>query len=575
MATLVVPGVRVEARFDVLPPLPAQAGILGIVGIVDRPPANGGLIGVTKVTELRQLLGLGTEVSMPEAVHAIANGASEVVVAPVVGGSPASLSLLNANAQAAVLLRCRSNGGWGNQLRAEVRGIANANGDMVRVGLQLLASGRVVESFADLRVSPGQPDDLFDTLNRQSRYVVALDPGFVDALPTPGTYSFNGAGDPIGINEQGGTDPLLQLLPNDEAEPTGLSVQIQVVDGKVRLEVFQGGLQERFTDLVMNPDDDQYLPYVLLAQSRLIRVRSLNSLPEGQRLPAATGSLQSFTGGRSPSVAQYQTAIDLLADDPRIDLILASIEPVRTNPAGTVLTASDHNSEVRQIHQALVAHAVMMAENGAPRIAFGSVTADEQPSLDKIKDHAATVRNRRFVLVSPAGAEGAVAGMIGRLNPQDSPTFKPVPLFNLSPAQYRESELNRLLGPSTNLLVVQQRTGRGVIVLRGLDTTGDQISVTRVADQAIRETKAISENFIGRLNTDDARMALKQQIIATFTRMERNGALVPSTDGSDPAFLVDVYSTQQDFAQGIVRVDIAVRPVRAIDYIYATIRVKN
>ncbi|NWN33463.1 phage tail sheath protein, partial [Klebsiella michiganensis] len=53
------------------------------------------------------------------------------------------------------------------------------------------------------------------------------------------------------------------------------------------------------------------------------------------------------------------------------------------------------------------------------------------------------------------------------------------------------------------------------------------------------------------------------------------GSLVPSTDGTSPAFTVDVYSTQLDFAQGIVRVDIAVRPVRSIDYIYATIRVRN
>jgi hypothetical protein len=29
-----------------------------------------------------------------------------------------------------------------------------------------------------------------------------------------------------------------------------------------------------------------------------------------------------------------------------------------------------------------------------------------------------------------------------------------------------------------------------------------------------------------------------------------------------------------DFAQGIVRVDVAVRPVRAIDYVYATITVE-
>jgi hypothetical protein len=35
-----------------------------------------------------------------------------------------------------------------------------------------------------------------------------------------------------------------------------------------------------------------------------------------------------------------------------------------------------------------------------------------------------------------------------------------------------------------------------------------------------------------------------------------------------------VYSSQQDFAQGIVRVDLAVRPVRAIDYIYATVLVQ-
>jgi hypothetical protein len=216
-----------------------------------------------------------------------------------------------------------------------------------------------------------------------------------------------------------------------------------------------------------------------------------------------------------------------------------------------------------------------MADDGAPRIAFGSITGSEAEDLDMIKDHASAVRNRRFVLVAPPGAAGLVAGSIGRLPSHHSPTFKPLPLHGTAPSEYRESQLNRLLGPSTNLLVVQERAGRGIVVLRGLDTTGDQISVTRVADKAIRETKAISENFIGRLNSEEARIALQQQIIAVFTQMEREGALVPSTDGIDPAFIVDVYSTQDDFAKGIVRIDIAVRPVRAIDFIFATIRVKN
>ncbi len=563
MATLIVPGVSVETRFDVLPPLPAAAGILGAVGIVDRPPTAGGLIGVTKVSELREVLGPGTEASMPEVVHALANGTREALVSPVAGGSPASLTLLNSQSNPAVILRVRSNGAWGNALRADVRTITNAAGAVVRVALRLLRGGRVEEGFEDLQVLPGAADDFFETINLRSRFVVALEPGFANVFPAENTYPFLEPGAPVDVPEAGGARVLMQLLPAAGVQPTGLSTRVTVANNRVNVQVFQGGLQEQFSDLSVDPDSDQYLPFVLLTQSRFVHVRPLSSLPENARLPVATNAPVPFQNGTSPSVAQYLEAIERLGDDPRIDLVLASIEPGRSD------------TDVRQIHQALVAHAVQQADAGAPRIAFGSVTAAEQPNIAAVRDHAATVRNRRFVLVSPAGAEGAVAGLVGQLPPQESPTFKGVPLFNLSPARYRESELNRLLGPSTNALVVQERAGRGIVVLRGLDTTGDQISVTRVADVSIRETKAISENFIGRLNTEEARIALRQQIVATFTRMERQGMIVPSTDGKDPAFLVDVFSTQQDFAQGIVRIEIAVRPVRAIDYIYATIRVKN
>ncbi len=565
MPALVVPGVRVEARFDVLPPPPAASGILGAVGIVDRRPRNGGLVGVTKTAELRQLLGPGTIGSMPEVAHALANGASEVVISGVAGGRAASAQLNNQNSEAVVLLRARSNGAGNNALRAEVRTVTTATNEIARVTLRLFRSGTTLETFSDLRVAPGQPDDLFEAINQQSAYVIAVDPGFADVAPRVGTYAFTDTATEINVPEPApGTRNIMVLRPSAEADLVGLSVEIrQGADaGTVDVRVFQRGLQEEFTALVMNPDDDRYLPYVLANESRLVRFTPLSSRTTNQ-MPAATATPIEFSGGESPTVQQYEDAIDRLADDPRIDLVIASVERGRAT------------AEVRQIHQALSAHAVAMAENAAPRIAFGSVTTGEAANLDQIREHSALVRNRRFVLVSPPGAEGAVAGLVGRLNPQESPTFKPVPLFGVTPARYRESELNRLLGSTTNLLVVQERVGRGVVVLRGLDTSGDQISVTRVADIAIRETKAISENFIGQLNSAEARLALKQQIVATFTRMEREGALVPSTDGSDPAFTVDVYSTQLDFGQGIVRVDIAIRPVRSIDYIYATIRVKN
>lgn len=564
MTALVVPGVRVEARFDVLPPLPAPSGIIGAVGIVDRMPAGDALIGVTKVGELREIFGPGIESTMPEVAHALANGASEAVISPVKGGKPASLRLRNKSSTVAVILRCRSNGKWGNDLAAEVRETSSGT-DIIRVSIKLYRKGVLVESFDDLQTNENAPDFLYDTINRRSRYIVAIDPGFETQVELKDITELALDTNAPAIVKSAADKDVFRISAAEGVDATGLKVTVITNSNTndVDIDVFQNGLQERFRDLTLDPDSDNYLPDALLTQSRLIRVRPAKSLEGQDAFPRSTGGPQPFEDGDSPDVTAYRDAIEKLADDTRIDLVIASIEPGRSN------------EDVHQIHQALLAHAVSMADAGAPRIAFGSVTADEQKDLTKVRNHAALVRNRRFVLVSPAGADGAVAGMVGRMNPQDSPTFKGVPLFGVKPARYSESTLNRLLGPAVNLLVVQDRAGRGVVVLKGIDTTGDQISVTRVADQAIRATKATAENFIGQLNTEDARVALKQQLVSTFIRMERDGAIVPSTDGKDPSYVVDVYSTQQDFAQGIVRIDIAVRPVRSIDYIYATLRVKN
>jgi hypothetical protein len=176
--------------------------------------------------------------------------------------------------------------------------------------------------------------------------------------------------------------------------------------------------------------------------------------------------------------------------------------------------------------------------------------------------------------VAPHGVLGAVAGLIGGLSYYESPTFKRLSGVSELTYDYMPSELNDLI--EGGVLAVAKQRNRGIIVVKGIDTTGatGQISVTRVADHAVRGVKALADLFIGTLNTEDGRTALRQKLTEFFLEMERERAIVPSVDGSDPSFKVDVYSTQRDFALGIVRVDIAVRPVRAIDFIYATILVQ-
>ena len=83
----------------------------------DPGKAQHGQTGVTRVPEVRDLLGPGTEASMPEVVHALANGASEVVISPVAGGSPARLTFRNADSNPCMILRCRSNGTWTSTAR--------------------------------------------------------------------------------------------------------------------------------------------------------------------------------------------------------------------------------------------------------------------------------------------------------------------------------------------------------------------------------------------------------------------------------------------------------------------------
>jgi len=201
-----------------------------------------------------------------------------------------------------------------------------------------------------------------------------------------------------------------------------------------------------------------------------------------------------------------------------------------------------------------------------------AAAVSEHTDIKDWSDLADKLRSDRFVLLAPWGTAGAVAGMVGSLDYFQSPTFKKVAGLTDLSARLLVDEQKSLL--ENKVVPVANMRDSGTIVVQGLTTDGDQISVRRVADRAVRGVKLVGNLFIGRLNNEIGRGALKQKLAEFLMEMERAGAIVPSTDGKQPAFALDVYSTQSDFAKGIVSVNLAVRPVRAIDYIYATVLVQ-
>jgi len=272
----------------------------------------------------------------------------------------------------------------------------------------------------------------------------------------------------------------------------------------------------------------------------------------GKGNPEGEGTLFGGASGKTPSLKSYEDALEKLESEQDVDIVVACDV---SDPA---------------VHAVIDAHCKNMSKEAKNRIGIGTVGKDE--GIGDIVKRTDVLASERFVVAAPYGNSGAVAGLIGNLNYYDSPTFKPIAGVSELEKSYSPSQLRKLL--TSGILPLEAQRGRGIIVVKGISTSKEQISVTRIADHAVRGVKNVSDNFIGTLNSPSGRLALKEKLREFLELMENEGAIVPSTDLSEPAFIIDVYSSEADFAQGIVRVDMAVRPVRAIDYIYATILVE-
>ncbi len=406
-----------------------------------------------------------------------------------------------------------------------------------------------------------------------SRFIEELGPGSAFSMPEARQALQNGVYELVvcPLLASKGTKASVEVPGNSkksfklEARAAGswankLEVKITVRKTVEEKDVFDLEVQlpgsnefEVHRNLSMDTNNDRQVDKVLKGSSDIVTVKG----SQKDVLPKA--GVYELTKGEDANAADYAAALSALVDEPDVDMVFASIQDFGDKAAKAVNIYSKINS-----------HCENMSNGCKGRIGFGQVPRGMKP--EEAVNMVSNLVSDRFVLLAPYGVVGAVTGRIGSMTYFQSPTFKTISgLGDFDPALGVEDQRTLLKG---NVVPVVKERGRGIIILRGLTTDGDQISVRRVADRAVRGVKMIGDLFIGRLNNEDGRGALKQKLIEFLTQMEKDGAIVPKTDLSDPAFKVDVYSSQDDFVKGIVRVDLAVRPVRAIDYIYATILVQ-
>jgi hypothetical protein len=350
------------------------------------------------------------------------------------------------------------------------------------------------------------------------------------------------------------------------AGEAGNNVKVGVIQGSaaesVGIQATNGVVFEVFDNLVMEKSSDLYLVSILNERSKLV---SATDLAEGSKRRRGTTNGEGarknlsfteemLTGGftAQPALGDYEKALEALESEEDIDIVYAG------------------DSWDPKVHALVDAHCANMSKDAKNRIGIGTVGPGEK--IEDIVKRTTVLASDRVILVAPYGVAGAVAGLISKLNYYDSPTFKPLTGVADLETRYTPSQLMELL--KAGILPLEARRGRGIIIEKGITTSKEQIGVMRIADHAVRGAKNVCENFIGTLNTPGGRTALREKLTEFLLSMEKEESIVPSVDGKEPPFLVDVYSSELDFAQGIVRVDLAVRPVRAMDYIYATINVQ-
>jgi hypothetical protein len=187
--------------------------------------------------------------------------------------------------------------------------------------------------------------------------------------------------------------------------------------------------------------------------------------------------------------------------------------------------------------------------------------------------------NKRVVLAAPAVrafdpetgglatlpatySAAALAGLIASLAPQSSPTNKLLPGIGELGTRFSYGELKDLL--QGNVCPLEDR--QGIRVVRGITTEGAafaQITTRRIVDFAKAGIRQVANPFIGKLNNERVRKALRSSLDGFLTTMVVDEALT--------GYQLDVTATRADEIAGRCVVNVAMQPTFSIDYIRVTL----
>ncbi len=165
------------------------------------------------------------------------------------------------------------------------------------------------------------------------------------------------------------------------------------------------------------------------------------------------------------------------------------------------------------------------------------------------------------VKLSGAYTAAAVAGLLASLPVQASPTNKPLTIPGLA-KEFSTSQLEKLVGK--RVLAIEKREGFRVVkgITTATNSAWHQITTRRIVDFAIYGVRSACDPYIGKLNNERVRGAMKATLDAFLTRMVQNEALI--------SYELAVTANRVQEIAGEAIVTMTLRPTFSIDFIKVT-----
>lgn len=557
MAEMILPGVYIEVRPEgLIVPGRVTVGNLGVVGTASKGRVNEPVI-LGSYTEARERFGdydpwidgASDKLTLVRALEqAYAHGATTVFAVRVAASANKASYTLKRGTDDVVTLAAKTEGTWGNDLMVNVTDAEDTpyvegekhrgNGTITLAHKPLVRSARNRVTLS--RNATGVTRTLKILYNADGPAPVAdRDPPEVKLNETTGELTF-----PAG-EQPAADDKITASYVVDKGQAVKVTLRLgraeevyTVVDGKdLAADINQAIGGSAWVDATADNEHGGELP-------------DKNTSPR---------DFAAFTGGDN-------------GQDAKASHYKAGLEKLLKEPAHIIVAAGQDDS----FGDELDAHCQTASSDAVKRERIGVVGSRLDASVEDLRGH--NLASDRLIFVAPgikttdaasgdevtlpgAYAAAAVAGLLAGFSAHISPTNKTVRVGGLE-KRYTSAELTQFV--QSRVLALEERLGFRIVkgITTSTNTAWHQITTRRIVDFAKFGVRSAANPYIGLLNNERVRGALRATINSFLTEMVEDEMLV--------SYQLEVSATREEERKGIARVTMVLQPTFSIDFIKVT-----